>query len=347
MSEPVTVSIGQRRIGPRQPVFIAAEIGASHRGDAEMAARLIEAAAQCGVDAVKLQTIEAEESYVPGTPSYDIFKGLWLPAEQVKRLMRVASDCGVILFTTPGDTIGLSVLLDAGMPLIKISSGLLTNLPLVQRSAKTGLPLVISTGMSHLEEVAATVRVAEEAGCRQMALMHCTSLYPCPAGTMNLAAMQTMAQAFPYPVGYSDHYDGIAGSLAATALGARILEKHFTLDRAGGGPDDHFSADPAQMTALVRHVREVEQMIGSPVKAPAEQELPGRAIYRRCLMARRAIAAGEVLSEDAIGFKRPKGGQQGLAPSLVSQVIGLRVRRNIPRNQHIRFEDLEPSERAA
>lgn len=341
MSHPVSVSVGTRRIGSGEPVFIAVEIGASHGGEADQAARLIETAARCGVDAVKLQTIDAEESYVPGTPSYDIFKGLWLSQEAVKRLMRVAADCGVILFTTPGDAVGLQMLLDVRMPLIKISSGLLTNVPLVQRAAATGLPLVISTGMSYLDEVAATVRAAEDAGCRQLALMHCTSLYPSPAATLNLESMQTLAQAFPYPVGYSDHYDGTTASVAATALGARLLEKHFTLDRSGPGPDDHFAADPAQLTQLVREVREIEQMLGSGVKAPVAQELQGRAIYRRCLMARRAIAAGEVLSEDAIGFKRPKGGVQGLPPSLLPHVIGLRAKRTIQRNEHIRFEQLE------
>jgi len=342
MSDAVTVTVGSRRIGSGEPVFIVAEIGASHGGKADQAERLIEAAARSGVDAVKLQTIDAEESYVPGTPSYDIFKGLWLPVDNLRRLMRVAADCGVILFTTPGDPGDLQVLLEIGMPLIKISSGLMTNLPLVQRAAKTGRPLVISTGMSYFDEVALTVRVAEEAGCRQLVLMHCTSLYPSPAPTLNLAAMQMMARVFPYPVGYSDHYDGVAAGLAATASGARILEKHFTLDRGGGGPDDHFAADPPQLSSLVRQVREVERMLGSPLKAPTTEELHGRAIYRRCLMARRTIQQGEIVSEDAVGFKRPKDGAQGLPPALWRHVIGLRAIRTISRNEPIHFEHLAP-----
>lgn len=329
MSEPVTVSVGSRRIGPGAPVFIAVEIGASHRGEADTAARLIEAAARCGVDAVKLQTIDAEESYVPGTPSYDIFKGLWLTEPELRRLMRVAADCGVVLFTTPGDFVGLELLQQVGMPLIKISSGLMTNLPLVERAAKTALPLIISTGMSDLDEVRTTVRAAERAGCRQLALMHCTALYPSPAAALNLAAMRTMAEAFPYPVGYSDHYDGTAASLAAAARGARLLEKHFTLDRNGGGPDDHFAADPAQLAELVRAVREIERMIGSPVKAPVDAEQPRRALYRRCLVARRAIASGEVITEEAVGLKRPKAGQAGLPPSRLADVVGRRAARPI------------------
>jgi sialic acid synthase SpsE len=209
------------------------------------------------------------------------------------------------------------------------------------------LPLLISTGMGYLQEVAAAVRAAEAAGCRQLALLHCSSLYPAPPETLNLAAMQSLAQAFPYPVGYSDHYDGTTASVAAVALGARLLEKHFTLDRAGPGPDDPFAADPAQLARLVREVREVERMLGSAVKAPTARELPGRALYRRCLMARRAIAAGEVLAEDAIGFKRPKNGATGLPPDLLGQVVGRRAARAIERNEPIRLEQLAGSEAAA
>lgn len=330
--------IGDRRVGPGAPVFIVAEIGASHSGNPDQAAALIELAARCGVDAVKLQTVNADESYVPGTPSYEVFKRLWLPSDALKRLMRVSADCGILLFTTPGNAGDLELAVEVGMPLVKISSGLLTNIPLVTRAAATGLPLIISTGMSYLEEVTATVHAAEEAGCRQMALMHCTSLYPAPAAALNLAAMQTMAGAFPYPVGYSDHYDGVAASLAAVALGARLLEKHVTLDRAGGGPDDHFSADPMQLESFVSQVREVERMIGSPDKAPAPAELPGRQLYRRCLVARRAIAMGERLSAEAIALKRPRAGAQGLPPAALSEVVGRCAARHIHPEESITAE---------
>ncbi len=343
MATPV-MTIGTRRIGAGAPVFIVAEIGASHGGNPDRAARLIEAAARCGVDAVKLQTIDVNESYVPGTLSYAVFKDLWLPVESLRRLMRVASECGVALFTTPGDPVGLRTLLDVGMPLIKISSGLMTNLPLVEQASRTGLPLIISTGMSTLEEVAETVRCAEAAGGRQLALMHCTALYPAAAGTLNLSAMRTMAETFPYPVGYSDHYDGITASLAAAALGARLLEKHFTMDRAGGGPDDHFSADPEQLTALVKNVREIERMLGSAVKAAAPEELPGRERYRRCLVARRPIASGEIVSEDAVAVKRPLPGAQGLPPSSLSQVLGRRAARDILMNESLTLEMLGAAE---
>lgn len=337
----VVVDVAGRRIGAGEPVFIIAEIGASHAGSARVAARLIEAAAQCGVDAVKLQVISARHSYVPGTPSYDIFDKLWLPPNAVKELAAVARANRVILFTTPGDAVDLDMLLDAGMPLVKISSGLLTNIPLITRAARTGLPMILSTGMSYLREVAASVRAAEDAGCRQLVLLHCTSIYPSPADTINLAAMQTMADEFPYPVGYSDHYDGPTAALGAVALGACAIEKHFTLDRRGGGPDDSFSADIPQLTALVAQIRELERMIGSAVKEPTTEERPKREVYRRCLVARRRIEAGEVLAEDAIACKRQQAGQPiGLEPAALTQVLGMRATRAIAENESIRLDIL-------
>lgn len=335
MNNAMTITVSNRRIGPGEPVFIAVEIGASHRGDPDLAARLIQEAARCGVDAVKLQTVDADESYVPESPSYGIFKSLWLPVVALKRLMGVARDCGVVLFTTPGDFVGLRLMCEVGMPLIKISSGLLTNLPLIQEAARIGLPMVFSTGMSYFEEVKATVRAAEEAGCHHLVLMHCTSLYPAPAATLNLAAMHTMAEAFPYPVGYSDHYDGMTATLAAVSLGARMIEKHFTLNRADGGPDDHFAADPAQLATLVREVRQIEQMIGGGQKMPAPAEMLARQIYRRCLVARRAIAAGESIALDAVGLKRPTAGAQGLPPSALGDIVGRCARRAIRPNESI------------
>lgn len=336
-----TVQVAGKEIGPGQPVFVIAEIGASHGGRVEEAARLIEEAARCGADAVKLQTIAVDESYVPGEPSYEIFQGLWLTKDELRTLSRTARDAGVILLSTPGDRISLELLLEVGVPLIKISSGLMTNLPLVRWAAASGRPLVISTGMSTLEEVRTTVEAAEAAGGRALMLMHCVSLYPAPAASLNLAAMETLAQAFPCPVGYSDHYDGTAACVAAVARGARLLEKHFTLDRAQAGPDHAFSADPGQLRALIRDVRDVERMVGSAVKAPAEAECSGRAVYRRCLVAKRAIAAGEVLTPEAVGLKRPRAARQGLAPSTWDDVIGRRATRAIAPHESITAEMVE------
>lgn len=323
------VDVSGRKIGSGEPTFIVAEIGASHAGKADLAIKLIEAAAKAGVDAVKLQTIDADESYVQGTLSYNIFKSLWFEKDALIRISNAARENKIILFSTPGDFSGLEMMLAVGMPLIKISSGLMTNTPLLKRSIQTGLPIVISTGMSYLDEVDETVRAAETFGCHDLLLMHCVALYPAPVSALNLAAMETMAMRYPCPVGYSDHFDGTLSCVAATAMGARILEKHFTLDRNLKGPDDPLSAEPAEMEKLVREVRLVEKMIGSEIKEPHPDEIVGRNLNRRCLVARRPIAKGSILKEEDIAFKRPRPGEKGLPPAEFDNVVGLKAARNI------------------
>ncbi len=329
-----------RHAGIGQPVFIIAEIGASHQGNESLAEKLIEEAAQCGADAVKLQVIDPKASYVPESPSFDIFDKLWLNETSVQRLMQVAKRCGVELFTTPGSPEDLKRLVDVGMRLVKVSSGLMTHHPLVRLAAQTELSLIISTGMKFLDEVAATVRVAEEAGCQNMVLLHCTSLYPAPDNTLNLRSLDTLKQSFGYPVGYSDHSDGLSACLAATTLGACVLEKHFTLDRAGGGPDDHFSADANQFKALVREVRSVEKMLGDGIKKPHADEMTNRELFHRCLVAKRCIQKGEILDAHSIAFKRPKPGNPGLAPSLLPHILGLKASRSIETDENIAWESL-------
>ena len=340
MSLQPSLRIGDKRIAPDAPVFIIAEIGDTHGGSVDTALRLIDAAAAAGADAVKLQAIDPDHSYIPGEPSHAIFSQLRLTREALVRLRRAADECGLILFSTPGSAHDLRLMQELKMPLIKISSGLMTNLPLIRQAAQTGLPLIMSTGMSDLEEVAQSVRAVEEAGGSQLALMHCVSLYPAPAQTLNLRAMQTLAAAFPCPVGYSDHFDGIAACAAATALGARLLEKHLTLDRAVG-PNGACAADPAQLRELVRAVRDTERMLGRADKESVDAEQPGRSFYRRCLVAHRAIAQGEVVTADAVGLKRPRRGQPGLPPSEWDRVIGRRAVRRIEQHDSIIAEMIE------
>ncbi|MBI4615064.1 MAG: N-acetylneuraminate synthase family protein [Planctomycetes bacterium] len=341
-----TVRVAHRRIGPGQPVFVVAEIGATHGGRLDVALALVESAARCGVDAVKLQTIAVDESYVPGEPSYEIFKNLWFERTDLAILRKSCEERGLVLFSTPGDFASLDLLVELGVPLLKISSGLLTNLPLVRRAAGTGIPLVVSTGMSHLDEVEHAVRAAEEAGCRELLLMHCVSLYPAPARSLNLSVLPFLARDFACPVGYSDHHDGFAACLAATALGARAIEKHFTLDRNQEGPDHAFSSDPEEMSHLVLGVREVETMLGNPRKAPAPEEVPARDRYRRCLVAKRAITRGEVLSGESIGLKRPRAGKRGLSPDLYDRVLGRQAASDIPADESLTWDMIADGERS-
>ncbi|MBN2125283.1 MAG: N-acetylneuraminate synthase family protein [Deltaproteobacteria bacterium] len=324
-----TVRIRNHAIGNGHPVFVVAEIGASHGGKIDRAVKLIEEAAGCGVQAVKLQTVNVDDSYVGGTESYEIFKGLWFRKEDLERLVKVAEANHVVLFSTPGDFCSFGLIRELKMPLVKISSGLLTHEPLIKEIAKSGLPILFSTGMSYLDEVGSAVRVAESNGCSDIMLMHCTSLYPAAPETLNLRAMEAMEAAFPYPVGYSDHSLGETAAVAACALGASLIEKHFVLDKAYSGPDSHFSHDPKELKHLVEEIRNVEKMLGSPVKRPTEEEMAIRNRYRRCLVARKVIRAGKRIDRDMVAVKRVQPGQCGLAPRYYEDILGLRVRRDI------------------
>lgn len=333
--------IAGRRVGPGHPCWVIAEIGINHGGDENAAADMIRAAAAAGADAAKLQTVDADESYVAGTASHREFSGKALSLEAHRRLAAVAAGAGIVLFTTPADLASLDLAVAAGFPAIKISSGLLTHLPLVRRAAATGRPLIVSTGMATLDEAAETVSVARAAGAAGVAALHCTALYPAPTDTLNLAAIATMAARLDCPIGYSDHHAGHLGSVAAVALGACIVEKHFTLDARAPGADHAISLEPAGFAAMVRDIRAVETMRGSGEKAPVPAEAALRAERHRCLVARRDIAAGEALSLANVAFKRPLPGATGLAPKAWPEIEGRRAARALRRDTPIRDADIE------
>ncbi len=333
--------IAGRAVGAGHPVFVIAEIGINHGGDEGLAAAMIEAAAKAGADAVKLQTVSVDDSYQPGTPSYEEFQGKAFALDALNRLGRIARQHGIMLFSTPGDVPSVDLMLSAGMPAIKISSGLLTNLPLIRRAAGTGLPLIVSTGMARLSEVEAAVAAAEGAGARGIAILQCTSLYPAPAGTLNLRAIPAMAAHFRWPVGYSDHYQGDTACVAAVALGATLIEKHFTLDSHMPGADHSISAEPDDFARLVAGVREVERMLGFAQKAPVPDEEPLRNGRYRFLVARRLISAGKALEEADIAMKRTKPGEGVMPANDLDRVLGHVAKRLIAPGEILRPEFLE------
>jgi sialic acid synthase SpsE len=296
-----------------------------------LCAALIAAAAESGADAVKLQTVTPEESYHPDTQSYAVFKGATLPRDANARMIEAAEEAGVILFSTPGDPTALRMLLDLDVPAIKISSGLLTNLPLIEMAAAGGKPLIMSTGMARMDEVRAAVDVARGAGCREMALLQCTSLYPAPAPALNLRGMETLARIGDCPVGYSDHYPGHLAVLAAVARGAKLIEKHFTLDASAAGADHAISIEPAEFDEMVQAIREIEAMLGSSEKAPAEAEIPLRASRHRRLVAARDLAAGVSVTPDDVYLMRLPADHAALPAQRYHDVIGKRTTRAIPR----------------
>lgn len=324
-------SIAGRQIGQGQPCFIIAEIGINHGGDERLCAAMISAAAKAGADAVKLQTVTPEESYHPSTESYRLFSNSLLGRAALRRLMAHAQAMGVALFSTPGDFSALALISEVDMPAIKISSGLLTNLPLIRAAAQTGKPLVISTGMAYLAEVVEAISTAREAGCDAIAVLQCTSLYPAPSTRLNLRAMRTLGDAVGAPVGYSDHHDGALASIAAVAAGACLIEKHFTLDAMAAGADHAISLEPEAFAAMVRDIRLIEAMLGDPSKVPTPEEALLRESRHRRLVAARDIGAGETIRATDLYLMRLPAEQPALQAKRFDEVIGRRTTCAVPR----------------
>lgn len=328
-----TIRIGDRSVGDADgPVFVIAEIGINHDGDEGAARAMVSAAAECGADAVKFQTVDADESYLSGTASHAAFSGNGLSPSSYERLMVQALELGIVIFSTPGDLGSLDAMRRLGMSCIKISSGQLTNVPMLRAAAASGLPLIVSTGMADLAATRRAVDLIEAAGGRDYALLHCTSLYPAPADSLNLRAIATLACDFAVPIGYSDHYLGNEAVLAAVAIGATIIEKHFTLDRRRPGADHALSAEPPQFAAMTRSIREIEKMRGSGHKVPTDQEVALAKQRWRYLVARRSIEAGEALVPELLVAKRLPEAGTAIEAAAIDRVVGRRLRRAVAAN---------------
>lgn len=317
-----TIRVADRAIGAGCPTYVIAEIGINHDGDEALARDLITAAAETGADAAKFQTVDVSESYAVGTPSYAEFSSRILPPGALERLASHARDKNIHLFTTPADLASLAIAAAAELPAIKISSGLLTHVPLIRAACKLGKPLLLSTGLATLDEVRLAVETARDAGAAEVGLFQCTSIYPASASMLNLRAMETMRDAFDCPVGYSDHHDGDLASIAAVAMGASMIEKHFTLDCTRRGADHHISLEPEAFTRMVTAIRQVEAMSGSGIKAPIAAEKAAMPRIRRVLIARNRLEVGHVLRESDFRFMRIAEDRPAISTALWDSVNG-------------------------
>lgn len=334
--------IANRVIGMGRPVFVIAEIGINHDGSESKAAEMIDAAAAAGADAVKFQTVDASESYLPGTPSYEAFAGRGLTLDAYCRLKDRARKCGLVMFSTPGDLASLQTIVASGMPAIKISSGQMTNTPILRAVARTGLPLIVSTGMADLAAIRAVLSDLQAHDAGPIALLHCTSLYPAPADTLNLTAIQSLNAEFGLPTGYSDHYLGSTAVIGAVALGACIIEKHFSLDRTLPGADHHLSAEPDEFARMVHEIREMEKMLGSGDKRPTDEERRLAPERWRYLVARRDLEPGTCLTPDDVVAKRVAGDGPSVRAADIDSVTGRRLKASVAKNALITLDDLEP-----
>lgn len=333
------IKIKDRKIGDLNPVFIVAEVGTNHNGRIDLALEMVDRAAEVGADAVKFQPVDPRASYIEGSEAYRIYSRVWLEMEEWVRIKERAEKNGLIFFAAPADIPGARMMQTLGLPLVKISSPSMTNVPLQDTVAEFGVPVMVSTGMAYLGEVENVVRRLTEKGVGEIILLHCVSVYPSPPECANLKSMRTMMDVFPYPVGYSDHTIGDAVCLAAVALGAKVVEKHFTLDHAMEGPEHGFSADVEELRSLVGKIREVESSLGSRYKGPCAMEMDKRQAYRRCLVAECEIPKGTVITAAMVGLKRPAG-KRGLETDFYYEVVGRVAARDIHRDEPIGLGDI-------
>jgi N,N'-diacetyllegionaminate synthase len=332
-------------------VFIIAEAGVNHNGSIDIAMRLIDAAKASGADAVKFQTFRADllatrsahkapyqERTTPNAESqFEMLQRLELDAATHQRLIDHCRQVGIQFLSSPFDAESADLLATMDVPLFKVPSGEITNLPFLQHLARKGRPLILSTGMSTLEEVKEAVNALEAAGVSKLTLLHCVTEYPAPYADVNLRAMQTLKSTFGLPVGYSDHTPGIEISIAAAALGAEVIEKHFTLDRSLPGPDHAASLEPAELRQMVAAIRHVEVALGTGIKSPAPCEVHNISVARKSIVAARALPAGHRLVTEDLDIKRPGN---GLAPKLLPDLIGRTLREAVAKDELISWNHL-------
>ncbi|MCB2141092.1 N-acetylneuraminate synthase [bacterium] len=317
--------LANKMIGKANPIFIIAEVGVNHNGNVDIAIELIRKAKACGADCVKFQTFKAEHIVTNKSPKadyqlkttnpvesqFDMLKKFELSDGSYQELIRICKEEDIIFMSTPYNLEDIDFLANFGVPAFKVASGQAVEPFFLKYMAKKNKPVLLSTGMCTLSEVDEAVRTIREAGNNQLVLLQCTTNYPSAIEDTNLYAMAAMRDAFDVLVGYSDHTEGLTASIAAAALGASVIERHFTLDKSMPGPDHSSSSDPLEFTQLVKHIRDTERCLGSAVKKPSSAETINAVAMRRSIVASRDISVGSLLTIDNVTLKRPASGLLG------------------------------------
>lgn len=344
------IEIAGRKIGPDAPPYIIAEMSANHNGKLDNALRIIEEAHKAGADAVKLQTYKADTITLDcDTEDFQIRGGLWdgrtlfdlyqeahMPWDWHKPLFERARQLGITIFSSPFDRTAVDLLEDLNTPAYKIASFEAVDLPLIRYVASTGKPMIISTGMADADEIAEAIDAARAGGCRELAVLHCVSGYPAPAADYNLRTIPDMVARFGLVTGLSDHTLDNTTAIASVVLGASIIEKHFTLDRSGGGPDDSFSLEPADLVSLCHGAR-TAWAAGGAVNYGRKSSEEANVQFRRSLYFVKDLKAGDVVDADAVRSVRPGF---GVAPKFLDRLLGRRLTRDVSANTPVLAIDI-------
>lgn len=342
------ITINNRDIGTDFPPYVIAELSANHNGRLETALKIIEEAKRCGADAIKLQTYSADtitlnsqnEEFMihgglwDGQSLYELYQKAQMPWEWHKPLFDHARALDITIFSSPFDRTAVDLLEDLNAPAYKIASFEAVDLPLIKYVASTGKPMIISTGMADKEEIGEAIQAAYDGGCKELVVLHCVSGYPAPAEDYNLLTMVDMAKSFNVPVGLSDHTLDNTTAITSVALGACLIEKHFTLDRNGGGPDDSFSLEPKELQQLCQGAKTAWQALGR-VDYGRKSSEQGNAQFRRSLYFVKDLKAGDVIDESSIRSVRPGF---GLPPKFYDEILGKKVTQNISLNTPVTMD---------
>ena len=327
-------------------VFIIAEAGVNHNGDIRIAKKLVDAAKSAGVDAVKFQTFKAEnlvsrkaekaeyqkQNTLGSESQLEMIKKLELSFSDFREIQAYCKEKAIIFLSTPFDLESIDILENLKMPIYKIPSGEITNLPYLLRIAHLGKPVILSTGMSDMEEIEIALKILQNNGAGRITLLHCNTQYPTPFEDANIKAMQTLRDCFNVEVGYSDHTLGIEAPIAAIALGAVVIEKHFTLNKDMEGPDHKASLDPDELRMMVASIRNIERALGDGIKQPSKSEAPNIEVARKSIVAWRNIRKDEFFTEDNLTVKRPGN---GISPLKWFEVLGKRAKRDFNEDELI------------
>jgi len=346
-----SITIAGRRIAADEAPYVIAEMSANHNGSIETAFKIIEAAKQAGADAVKLQTYrpdtitlncDSEDFRIhgglwDGRTLYDLYEEAHMPWEWHAPLFAHARKHGITIFSSPFDNTAVDLLEDLNAPAYKIASFEAVDPALIKYVASTGKPMIISTGMADAQEIQEAIDAAREGGCKELAVLHCVSGYPAPAEDYNLRTIPDMIQRFGLVTGLSDHTLDNTTAITSVAMGASIIEKHFTLNRSGGGPDDTFSLEPAELAALCQGAKTAWQALGK-VDYGRKSSEQGNVKFRRSLYFVKDMKAGDVITADCVRSVRPGF---GLAPKFMGDVLGKRVAKTIEKNTAVRRLELQ------